>query len=112
MKVQLTNGTFVSIGWQYTKCTKKLNHSKAVEEVEQECTTCFIRNGEEPLAEVTITRYHKDQDNKPLARKTTFAMAVASFSKADKELLWNTFLANVKLPGSKAKIGSKSKETA
>ena len=122
MRASLSNGTRVSIGWQYSTCQKELKHANGPKTVNQDCVTCFIRRvpatGEEPkssdvLSEITITRYHKDADNKPLARKTTFGMAVAGFSKRDKEILWDIFLKNVKLPGQKKKKSeSKSAEAA
>jgi len=114
MKVVLTDGTRVSLGWQYSQCEKELKHSKGTTIVPQNCTTCFIRvvgENQPVLSEVTITRYHKDADNKPLARKTTFAMAVAEFSKEDKKILWNVFLENIRLPREKTHE-SKNKKTA
>jgi len=110
MKCTLTDGSIASIGWQYGTCNKSLKHSKGDTIVSQQCTTCFIRQGETVLAETTITRYHTDQDSKPLARKTTFALAVAGFSKEDKALLWKVFLSNVKLPGEKIKVLKKTAE--
>jgi len=108
MRATLTDGTPVSIGWQYNTCQKELKHVTGSKVVDQNCVTCFIRvvppKGEEVerkhvLSEVTITRYHTDPDNKPLARKTTFGLACRSFSKEDKAILWEVFLRNVKLPG-------------
>ena len=66
----------------------------------QELTTCFVTNSEteENLAEVTVIRWHKDLDNKPLARKMTFEMAIKGFGKEDKRILWEEYLKSVRLP--------------
>ena len=97
MKLITSIGT-TYIRWQYDACPLVIRVNGENKEVEQDCTSCTISNGnKEEVAKVTIKRHFKDPVNKILARKTTFRLAIQNFSKADKKLLWDEFLKNVKI---------------
>jgi hypothetical protein len=128
MEAVLTNGDRVNVRWRYDTRDKQVRvpdslineQKKAIyalaipleqkrelcaaiiteESVQQELTSCIISNSEtqEQLSVVTVTRWFRDPDNKPLARKTTFELAINGFSKADKRLIWAEFLKSVRLP--------------
>lgn len=98
MKVLLTDQSKIHIGWKYGQCPKSIVKDNRTVTIYQDCTTCSVRNeSKEEIAVATIVRFHKDLPNKPLARKTTFRLAIANFSKIDKKLMWQEFLKTVKL---------------
>lgn len=127
MEVLLSNGERIRFRWKYDQRDKQVRVTDSVlskqkktiyalgisleekralcerlpewETVKQDLTTCIVSDLEgEPLSEVTVTRWFKDPDNKPLARKTTFEMAIKAFKKEDKKIIWTSFLKTVRLP--------------
>ena len=96
MKVAASTGEH-KLRWQYGTCDKQVRKGTGTETIQQDCTSCIITNADgEEVANVKITRYFKDPENKPLARRQSFEMAIKAFGKADRKAFWDVFTANVK----------------
>lgn len=113
MKVLTSKGEH-SVYWKYEQCNKQVIRSGGMETVKQDCTSCIIKDiaTEEVISEVKVTRYFKDQQNRVLARKTTFEMALkgAEFSKADRRAFWDEFAKNSKLTPNDSRFKKKVKD--
>lgn len=139
MEVTLTDGARIRVRWKYDKhqaqapvsnktitklkkaiyslnislqekrdlCDKIVTEEARMSEV----TTCLLLVDDKVISEASITRWFKDADNKPLARKKTFEAAVEKliagdipntkkplFDKEDRKLLWAEYLLKVRLP--------------
>lgn len=57
-------------------------------------TNCLIYEGDKVVSEGSVVKYHKDADNRPLARKYSLAKAVGNLFPDNKEArkaFWNAY---------------------
>ena len=98
MKVQILLGN-VNVRWHYGGTRKITPVGRKYEGVliDQETTSCILTNDKkEEVAKGIVGRFNLDEPNKFAARKAAFGAAIKNFPKADKKVLWNSYMKAVK----------------